>query len=325
MKYITKRRYVLLLTGVMLVLSCFTLPLKAAQNTTIICTNSILADFASNLVTENVTIEYIMPAGACPTHFDATPGDVSKIVSADIIISLGLEPWLDSLVNSSGKIHAQQIKCAGLGEWNIPSGAKKYVEKIRDELSLLLPTLNETIQKNAENYMAQIDETAQQLRENITAKGHQGKQIICMQWQQDFLEWLGCNVTSSYGPPEGLSTQDMLNVAKAASSEEICAIVDNLQSGTDFGARIASESGASHVIFTNFPQAIPGTDTYLKMISYNTEQLINGIATFEYKQGEIATLGQKVSLLELERNVSLLVVAILGISAFILLLLYKKK
>jgi hypothetical protein len=53
--------------------------------------------------------------------------------------------------------------------------------------------------------------------------------------------------------------------------------------------------------------------------------LINGIATFEYKQGEIAMLGQKVSLLELERNVSLLVVAILGISAAILLILYKKK
>ena len=325
MKHIINGKFILLLIGILIVLSFCTVPLKAAQNTTIICTNSILADFASNLVIENVTIEYIMPAGACPTHFDTTPSDVSKIVSADIIISLGLEPWLDSLVNSSGNTHAQQIKCTGLGEWNIPSGAKKYVGKIRDELSLLLSTLNETIQTNAENYMAQIDETAQQLRENITAKGHQGKQIICMQWQQDFLEWLGCNVTSFYGPPEGLSTQDMLNVAKAASSEEICAIVDNLQSGTDFGARIASESGASHVIFTNFPGAIPSTDTYLKMISYNTEQLINGIATFEYKQGEIATLGQKVSLLELERNVSLLVVAILGISAFILLLLYKKK
>jgi len=325
MKYITKRRYVLLLTGAMLVLSCCTIPLKAAQNTTIICTNSILADFASNLVKENVTIEYIMPAGACPTHFDTTPSDISKILSADIIISLGWEPWLDSLVSSSGNTRAQQIKCTGLGEWNIPSGAKKYVEKIRDELSHLLPTLNETTHVNAENYMAQIDETAQQLRENLTINGYRGKQIICMEWQQDFLEWLGCNVTSSYGPPEGLSTQDMLNVSKAASSGDVCAIIDNLQSGADFGARIASESGASHVIFTNFPGAVPGTDTYVQMISYNTKQLINGIATFEYKQGEIATLGGKVSSLELERNISLLAVAILGISAAILIILYKKK
>ena len=325
MEHITKRKYVLLLTGVMLVLSCCTMPLKAAQNTTIICTNSILADFASNLIRENVTIEYIMPAGACPTHFDTTPSDISKILSADIIISLGWEPWLDSLVKSSENTHVQQIKCAGLGEWNIPSGAKKYVEKIRDELSRLLPILNETIHANAENYMAQIDETAQQLRENLTINGYQGKQIICMEWQQDFLEWLGCNVTSSYGPPEGLSTQDMLNVSKAASSDEICAIVDNLQSGTDFGARIASESGASHVIFTNFPGAVPGTDTYLQMISYNTKQLISGIGTFEYKQGEIAALEQKASSLELERNMSLLVVAILGISAAILIILYKKK
>jgi ABC-type Zn uptake system ZnuABC Zn-binding protein ZnuA len=325
MKHSINGKSILLFTGILVILSCFIMPLKATQNTTIICTNSILADFTSNLVTENVTIEYIMPAGACPTHFDTSPSDISKILSADIIISLGWEPWLDSLIQSSGNTHIQQIKCIGLGEWNIPSGAKKYVEKIRGELSLLLPSLNKTIQTNAENYMAQIDGTAQTLRENLTSNGYQGKQVICMDWQKDFIEWLGCNVTLSYGPPEDLSTQDILDVSNAASSVNICAVIDNLQSGTDFGAKIASESGASHIIFTNFPGAVPGTDTYLQMITYNTEQLIHGITIFEYKQGEIATLGQKVSSLELERNVSLLVVVILGISAAILLILYKKK
>ncbi|EMR74443.1 hypothetical protein MBGDF03_01252, partial [Thermoplasmatales archaeon SCGC AB-540-F20] len=61
---------------------------------------------------------------------------------------------------------------------------------------------------------------------------------------------------------------------------EVCAVIDNLQSGTEFGARVASESGASHVIFTNFPGAVPGADTYLEMITYNTQQLINGTLAY---------------------------------------------
>ena len=165
--------------------------------TTIICTNSTLADFTSNLLaeTKNVTIEYIMPAGVCPAHFDTCPSDVSLIASADIIISLGWEPWLESLLTSSGNTAVEQIKCAQLGEWNIPTGAKKYVEKIRDELLLKLPELNETIQTNAQDYITQIDVTAEYLQGIIINNGSLDKKVICMQWQQEFLEWLGLNVT----------------------------------------------------------------------------------------------------------------------------------
>jgi hypothetical protein len=146
-----------------------------------------------------------------------------------------------------------------------------------------------------------------------------------MQWQADFAEYIGLNVTLSYAPPESLSTQDMINISKAASVGNICVVIDNLQSGTDFGARISSESGASHVIFTNFPEALPGTDTYLDMIRYNTNQLINGISTYEYKQGEIAELEKTISAIELQRNFSIFGVVILALLTIIFIILYKRK
>jgi len=299
---------------------------QAEENTTtIICTNSILADFTSNILTDNVTIEYIMPAGVCPAHFDTCPSDVSLIASADIIISLGWEPWLESLLTSSGNIDVDQIKCAQLGEWNIPSGAKKYVEKIRDEISLLLPDYNNSIQTNAQNYIIQIDETAGYLQSIVINNGSVGKKVICMQWQKDFVEWLGLNVTYSYVSPEGLSVRDELDVINATSGGDICAVIDNLQSGTDFGAKVASESGASHIIFTNFPGAIPGTDTYLEMITYNTKQLLEGIGIYEYKQGGILELESQISRLELQRNTSLVVAVIFGILTCVFVVMYKKK
>lgn len=312
--------------GILIIFLCSTLSTPAEEtHINICCTNSILADITGNLLKENVNIEYIMPAGVCPAHFDTSPSDVSMITSADIIISLGWEPWLNSLLESSGNTDYGIIRCAGLGEWNIPLGAKKYVEKLRDELSILLPELNDTIYTNAQNYINLIDETGEQLQLRITSKEYQNKSVICMQWQADFINWLGLNVTSSYAPPESLSTQDMINVSNAANKDNICVIVDNLQSGTDFGARIASESGASHVIFTNFPGAIPGTDTYLDMITYNTEQIVNGISTNEYKQGEISELENTISSIEIQRNFSLFGVVIFGLLASIFIVLYKRK
>lgn len=327
MNRIRKRKSLLFCMGTMLLLSCFMTTSQAEETTvTIMCTNSALADFTKNLLTENVTIDYIMPAGVCPAQYDTTPSDVNKIISTDILISFGdpkMEGWLKGLLNYNPDCSI--IECGYMGEWNIPSGAKKYVEKIRDGLSLLLPEYNATIQTNAQEYLERIDETAVVLQQKIVSNGSIGKDVICMQWLKDFVEWLGLNVTYSYASPGSLSLQDEFDVINAAATGEVHVVIDNLQSGTEFGARVASESGASHIIFTNFPGAIPGTDTYLEMIIYDTEQLIKGIATYEYKQGDIASLEGTISGLEVQRNLSLVGVAMLGILVVVLVVMYKKK
>jgi len=297
-----------------------------AKEVNIVCTNTALEDFTSNLLTENATIEYIMPPGVCPAFYDTKPSDIDKILSADIIISLGstkMESWLSNLITYNPDVDI--IECKDLGEWNIPSGAKTFVQCISNELSFLLPEKNSSIRANAEIYMEQIDEKAKEIQEIIENNGALGKEVICMQWQEDFLEWLGLNVVYSYGPPQGLSVQDEIDIINAASTNNIYVIIDNLQSGTDFGSRVASESGASHVIFSNFPGAIPGTDTYLDMITYNTEQLLNGISTYEYKQGDIVELEGEITNLEFQRNASLITTIIFVIIALILYVMYKKK
>lgn len=297
-----------------------------AKELNIVCTNTALEDFTTNIITENATIEYIMPPGVCPAFYDTKPSDIDKVLSADIIISLGstkMESWLSNLITYNPYVDI--IECKNLGEWNIPSGAKTYVQCISNKLSTLLPELNSSIQANADIYMEKIDEKAEELQRIIENNAALEKELICMQWQEGFLKWLGLDVVYSYGPPQGLSLQDEIDIINAASTNKIYVVIDNLQSGTGFGARVASESGASHVIFSNFPGAIPGTDTYLDMITYNTEKLLNGISTYEYKQGDLVELEGKITNLELQRNASLITTAIFVILALILFLMYKKK
>lgn len=313
---------------VIILLLIFIVPTVSAEDDDIkiICTNSILSDFTSNLIKENVTIDYIMPSGVCPAYYDTTPSDINKVTNADIIISFGsaqMEPWLSDLLEYNQNYDL--IECKDMGEWNIPTGARAFVQYITAELIKIYPEQNLTIKANSEDYLDQINETALSLKEIIQTNGYQNKKIITMSWQKDFLEWLGLNVTYSYGPPQTLSAQDEIEVINAAMEEDVTVVVDNLQSGTNFGAQIASKTGKSHVIFSNFPGAIPGTDNYLDMISYNTNQLVEGIETYEYKQGDISNLENIIKNLEFERNISIVFAFIFAIIIIALYVLYKKK
>ena len=321
-----KNKYLLFVSAALIIIF-FTINSQGQEtDIEIVCSNSIIADFTNNLIKENVSIDYIMPSGVCPAFYDTTPSDVSKIINADIIISFDssqMEPWLDNLL--SYNTDAKQIRCQNMGEWNIPTGAKTYVEYLTSELSKILPEKNETINNNSQAYLMKIDNKSEELKDIISSNGFVNKTVICMSWQKDFIKDLGLNVIYSYGPPQGLSTQDELDVINAATDNEVCAVIDNLQSGTDFGGHVSSESGASHIIFTNFPGAIPGTDTYLDMITYNTDQLINGINAYEYKKGDISDLESQVTNLELQRNLSLLFSVFFVILALVFYALYRKK
>ncbi len=291
----------------------------------IVCTNSILADFTENLAPNNTTIDYIMPAGACPAHFDTTPSDIDKIINADIIISLGWEPWLENLLSKSGNTDYNEIKCAKLGEWNIPTGAIKYVQKISEGLKEILTGYNLTIQQNTENYIQKINETDDKLKQEIEDKGLKNREVVCIEWYKDFLTYFGLNVTYYYGSPEGLSLQDEIDVINAVSKEDVVAIIDNLQSGTTFGAEVASKTGKSHIILSNFPNAVPNTETYLKTIEYNINQTIKGIQTYDYKKGDIQKLESQIDSITLQRNASIAISLILALIAITFFIMFKRK
>jgi len=266
-----------------------------------------------------------MPAGSCPAHFDIRPSDVALVSSADVIISLGWEPWLDSLLESSGNTDCVVIECLGLGAWNTPTGAFSYIERIADGLEDAFPELNETIEANKVTYIEEINATAQELKQLFESKGFVGRKVVCMEWQRPFVEWLGLNVTLAYKPPEGLSASDIINISKALQDNSICAIIDNLQSGTEFGSKRAAEAGVSHIVLTNFPGALPNTDTYVDMLKYNTNQTIQGISLFDFKQGEIKELEETIKGLEVERNVFITLSVVLGIAAVVLGFMYRRK
>ena len=292
----------------------------------IVCANSILADFTANVVGDLAQVEYLMPSGVCPSHYDARPSDATMVADADVIVMMGWEGWLNGLIESTGQTEVPVIKCAGKGAQNLPEDVKAFVDHIAAGLSDVMEEDATTISANADAYKAEIDAKAAELQDRVQAAGVAGTKVVVMQWQKDFVEFLGFEVAGVYAPPEGLSVQDQLNVSTTAADEEVALVVDNLQSGTEFGAKVASDNGKEHVVLTNFPDARPGTYSYLDMIDSNTDDLIEGAEKYEYKQGEIADLEAQVKDLETQSGMYMtLAIIFLLVAVFLGVLLVRSR
>ena len=291
--------------------------LAEEESVLIVCTNSVLADFATNVLGEELangtSVEYIMPAGVCPSHFDTSPSDVVTIANADVIISLGWEPWLSDLLESSGNDDVHEIACLGLGEWNLPEGAEKHIDTIAEGLSGYNPDWEATVTSNADDYSQSIEAAFENARLEVESLGLTRTKVVTIEWYEIFLEGLGFEVVASYGPAEGLSTGDILDLYEACGDPDVAMVVDNLQSTIDFGTELAFDMGKVHVVLSNFPGAIPGKYTYLDNLEYNVEQLINGGIAYELTQQEISDLESEVSSLEFQRLALMSAAAVLAV------------
>lgn len=304
-----------ILTASVLVLPALGIVMAEDEPILVVCTNSVLADFAVNVLGSelgtDVDVEYIMPAGVCPSHFDTSPSDVVTIGSADIVISLGWEPWLDDLLEASGNDDAHEILCIGLDEWNVPEGADKHIDVIASGLSEFNPDWATIVTSNADEYSLQIATAYESTRSEIASLGLNGTKVVTIDWYVAFLEGLGFEVAASYGPPEALSTADILEISEACDDPEVALVVDNLQSTIDFGTKLASDYRKVHVVLSNFPGAIPGKYTYIENMDYNANEVVSGITAYESTQEEIWDLESEVSSLEFQRLALVSAIAVL--------------
>lgn len=271
-----------------------------SQNETV-ATSTLLADFASHIIYgEGGRVEAIMPGGVCPAHYEVTPTDYDLVDSADIIFSHGMEGsyWLNDLLNGANNTEAE-VKVGPLVggiPWGPPENAIQYVTEMTKILNNTYDQ-PENITKFNQNSQAFINEilSNKTYLEGLAATyGFANVKVVCMVYQQKFLEWLGFEVVGVWTKSdEQMSVNDVMQVVNNATTYKAQLIVSNLQSGTDVGAQIAAESNAIHVILSNFVGAVPNTPTYIDTINYNVEQLKHGKDLYDLYQNLLSEISQE--------------------------------
>jgi len=253
-----------------------------SEKKVVLTTTSILADFTSRIGKDKLKVVSIISPGVCPAHYDLKPSDIDAALKAKVIFYHGFEPWLEKLVESTGAPEEKMVVLKG--GWHPFFKAIELVEKIQEELSRIDPEGASYYERNKDEIVQSIRETAEKIKQEAQKLNISKYKVICMLWQKSFVEWMGLNVVGGFPPPERISLKKAQKLVNLGKKEKVKLIIDNLQSGTNFGYNLAQDIGARQVIFTNFPGAVAGTETYEKMIMYNANELFNEIKKMKGKK-----------------------------------------
>jgi len=262
----------------------------------VVATTSVLASIVSDLAGDKVIVEVIASPSICPAHYGVKPSDVYKIRNADLILRQGFEPWLEDLVKASGsKAPVVTIK----GPWNTPELLKSKYVAVANALEKYLGI---DVRAKLRKCLKAIDDTGAWLKEYAKKNGFVGTPVVVMQWQKAYVSFLGFKVVATYPPPEKVTPTLYEEIVKNATEGKALLVIDNLQSGTELGKKIADDVGAVEVALTNFPGTAPGLNNVTEVMKHNAELLAQALYFAKLKKSptEIGKLYREVSNYERE-------------------------
>jgi len=244
----------------------------AKERPVIVCTTSVLASIAKDLVGDEAIVEVIASPAVCPAHYDVKPSDVEAFREADLILMHEMEQWVKALKEASGS-NAPVVKIPG--PWNSPDALKARYEAVAKAIE---DNLGIDVSTRLSKCISKIDDLDEYLKEYSKEHDFEGVPVVCMAWQVAFIKYLGFKIVATYGPPEKVTAKEYSEIIKNATSAGAILVIDNIQSGTELGKKIALEVGGVEVALTNFPGISPEMNNITAMLKWNVEKLADALA-----------------------------------------------
>ena len=305
----------------MLTLMLLSVTVTEAQDTTekpiIVCTTSAVGNVVEVFLGDTADVVVLVQPGLCPADFDMKPSDVYAVSNAKILFKQNIqgEFWLEGLIEAAGNPELTQVAIPGA--YNTPQGAKNYINWVGGNLSQILDV---DLDSKISEMLTDVDDVSIWMASQAETLEASNVKVICMKWLQTFIESVGFNVVATYNPPETLSTGDITALLETAQTEGVALVVDNLQIDVEFGAEIASEVGAEHVVLTNFPGAIPNTENLAKMLRHNAEQLFNSTVTWRSTstlRAEREDLKNQVTMFQITTSLAVVVAVVEAVLLYV--------
>lgn len=152
---------------------------------TVLTTFTVLADIATNVAGEHLTVESITKPGAEIHGYEPTPGDIKKAAGADLILDngLNLEAWFAQFVDGIDVPHVvvsdgvapldiAEDAYAGMPNphaWMSPMNVQIYAENMAEAFAELDPAHAQDYRDNAAAYRTRLQEVHDELVARLDA------------------------------------------------------------------------------------------------------------------------------------------------------------
>ncbi len=253
-----------------------------------------LGDFVRHVGGDRVHVEVLVPPGASPHTYEPTPGQMTLLHKADVLVlnGIGLEFWKDKVLNSinNPKLHvvvaAEGLHVVQTGEhgqggnphvWLDPINAALEVARIRDALINVDPGDKDVYLRNGAGYIEDLKTLDRDIM--LTTATFPNKKFIAFHpaWEY-FARRYGLVQAAviERTPGSEPSPGEIADIVRTVQETGARAIIAEPQFSTKAADAIAAESGAKVVLLN--PLGDPPDFDYIKTMRRNLEQLKRAMA-----------------------------------------------
>lgn len=259
---------------------------------------TILADITRSIAGDRFEVESLLPIGADPHSYQATPQDLARISESKLIVlnGAGYEGFLQSLmqnvseeatlIEASAGILPREDAQHGIDPhlWLDPNLILTYVENIRDALTHLDPAGEAVYRSNAESYIAELKALDAWIVEQVDQIPAKRRLLVTNHEAFGyFAERYGFEVVGTV--IESFSTD------ASPSAQQLAALIDQIRStgapaifldasdNATLARQIAEETGVNVITDLHLESLTDGPPaaTYIDMMKHNVSRIVDAL------------------------------------------------
>ena len=254
------------------------------SNLKVVTSTALIAQIVERVGGDMVDVVNIIPPAQCPGHFDVKASDIQELADASIFLVHGWqgEMFTQELIASADNpdlnVVSLDIPSNPQSNWMTPSVQQAAVDKVEAALSAVDPDHGATYQELAEKYKVEVEAKGVEIETRLAGENLDEVNVMCNEQIAGLVQWMGLNIVATYGRPDSLTPQAVMELVDTAREEGVVLFIDNLQSGADAAAQMAEELGCKRITLTNFPGGFDGTETWEKAIDHDVELVLGAIS-----------------------------------------------
>jgi manganese/iron transport system substrate-binding protein len=285
--------------------------LSAGEKLRVIATTNIVAHVVSQVGGDAIELTHLLPIGADPHTYIATPRDVAAATEAHIIFANGANleaDFLPQLVQDTNASvvyvsHGLELREFGEGEarehehevehedervdphtWTTPTNVVVFVHNIEHALSALDPANAETYEANAEAYEAELEALDEWVKAQIATIPAENRELVTDHTTFGYyadhygLEQIGA-VIPAFSTAAEPSAQALAALEDAIREHSVKALFVGTTVNPSLAKQVTEDTGTRLVMLYTGSLGPDGSgvETYVDYICYNTLAIVEAL------------------------------------------------
>jgi manganese/iron transport system substrate-binding protein len=271
----------------------------------VVTSTTIFADLVRQVGGDRLgSIRSVVPAGVDVEDYEPTPQDLQAVSQANLLVmnGLALDRWVPRLTQAANPsvptlVLSDGLPVLGVGTsededigqngnphfWLDPQYARVYVEKIHDQLVSIDPDGAATYDANTTSYLVKLDELDQWIQQQVATIPPDNRKLVTFHEAYPyFAARYGFQLVGVITPSPGQepSAGELAQLVQTVKAAQVKAVFSEAQFSPRLTQALAQEAGVQQVVTDLYNDSLgdPPADTYLGMMRYNVERMVQALA-----------------------------------------------